>query len=129
MTESEDSRARRPGPSKRVRIVQLDHPTLAALADGDLVAANRTSPVELTAYFVDDEWRRVWQLRAAQGVLDPVSRAWITGVIWDDDGQRSVGRAGSDTGCDRGANSGTGCNRTPGSDARRHRGADSGVRR
>ena len=98
MTESEDSRARRPGPSKRVRIVQLDHATLAALADGDLAAANLTSPVELTAYFVDDQWRRVWQLRAAQVVLDPVSQAWITGVIWDEDGLRSVGRAAREPG-------------------------------
>ena len=77
-----------------IRIVQLDAATLAALADGDLEAANRTSPVALTPYFVDAEWRRVWQLRAAQVVLDPVSRAWITGVIWDEDGLRSVGRAG-----------------------------------
>jgi len=94
MTESEDSRGPRPGLSKRVRIVQLDHPTLAALADGDLEAANRTSPVALTPYFVDDEWRRVWRLRADQVVTDPSSQAWITGVIWDEDGQRSVGRAG-----------------------------------
>lgn len=94
MTKSEDSRGPRPGPSKRVRIVQLDHPTLVALADGDLEAANRTSPVALTSYFVDDEWRRVWRLRADQVVTDPSSQAWITGVIWDEDGQRSVGRAG-----------------------------------
>jgi RimJ/RimL family protein N-acetyltransferase len=94
MTESDQSPGPRADASKRVRIVQLDAATLAALADGDLAAANRTSPVELTPYFVDDDWRRVWRIRIYQVVADPGSAAWITGVIWDEDALVSVGRAG-----------------------------------
>jgi RimJ/RimL family protein N-acetyltransferase len=86
------------GPSgergRHIRIVQLDAATLAALADGDLEAANRTSPVALTPYFVDAGGPRLWRLRADQVVTDPSSQAWITGVIWDVERQVAVGRAG-----------------------------------
>lgn len=79
---------------KRVHIVQLDAATLTALADGDLEAANRTSPVRLTPYFVGSEWRSTWRYRSRQVVTDPSSQGWITGVIWDHGLQVAVGRAG-----------------------------------
>jgi RimJ/RimL family protein N-acetyltransferase len=81
-------------PVPRVRIVQLDAATLTALAEGDLAAANRTSPVELTAYFVDPAWRGTWRYRSRQVVHDPVSADWVTGVIYDEERQLAVGRAG-----------------------------------
>ena len=40
---------------RRVRIVQLDTDTLAALADGDLARARRTTPVELTEWLAGPE--------------------------------------------------------------------------
>ena len=79
---------------RQIRIVQLDAATLAALADGDLEAASRTSPVALTPYLVDAGCRRLWRRRADQVVTDPSSQAWITGVIWDLERQVAVGRAG-----------------------------------
>ena len=77
-----------------VQIRQLDADTLRALADGDLAAADRTSPVPLTPYLVGLECRSVWTRRAHQVVEDPASAAWITGVVWDPDRRLAVGRAG-----------------------------------
>lgn len=81
-------------PRPVVRIVQLSAPTLAALAVGDLAAANQLAEVRLTPYFVEPNWRGTWQRRAAQVVSDPTSQPWITGVVWDIDNQVAVGRAG-----------------------------------
>jgi RimJ/RimL family protein N-acetyltransferase len=88
-----------PAPTDRrrpphVRIVQLTGPVFRALADGDLAAANRVSPVPLSPYFTDAEWRRVWRRRREQVERDPGDAAWVTGVIWDEDLQLAVGRAG-----------------------------------
>jgi len=80
--------------AKRVRIVQLSAAALRALADGDLAAANRASAVVLTPYFVDPNVRGVWRRRSGQVEADPVSAAWVTGVIWDAERQVAVGRAG-----------------------------------
>jgi RimJ/RimL family protein N-acetyltransferase len=77
-----------------VEIVQLDAAALRALADGDQAAAERTSPVPLSPYLAGPECRRVWKVRAGQVVADPPSAAWITGVVWDPDRRRAVGRAG-----------------------------------
>ncbi len=77
-----------------VQILQLDAAALRALADGDLAAADRTSPVPLTPYLAGPECSRVWQFRAVQVVEDPASAAWITGVVWDPDRRLAVGRAG-----------------------------------
>jgi len=81
-------------PMRHVRIVQLTAPVFRALASGDLTAANRASPVPLSAYFAGPEWRSVWQRRSKQVDEDPASAAWVTGVIWDEQRQVSVGRAG-----------------------------------
>lgn len=78
----------------RVEIVQLDAAALRALADGDQVAAERTSPVPLSPYLAGPECRRVWAVRAVQVVEDPAAAAWVTGVVWDLERRLAVGRAG-----------------------------------
>jgi RimJ/RimL family protein N-acetyltransferase len=78
----------------QVRIVHLSAPVFRALADGDLAAANAASPVLLSEYFVSPEWRGTWQRRTEQVRHDPASAAWVTGVIWDEQRQLAVGRAG-----------------------------------
>jgi RimJ/RimL family protein N-acetyltransferase len=90
--EPENTAGRLPPP--RVRIVHLTGPVFDALARGDLAAANRQSPVPLSPYFTDDEWRRVWERRSEQVARDPASAAWVTGVIWDEQRQLAAGRAG-----------------------------------
>jgi RimJ/RimL family protein N-acetyltransferase len=77
-----------------VRIVHLTAPVFRALADGDLGAANSVSPVPLSAYFTDPEWRGTWRRRSEQVERDPDDGPWVTGVIWDEDQQIAVGRAG-----------------------------------
>jgi len=81
-------------PPQHVRVVHLTAPVFQALVSGDLTAANAASPVPLSAYFVDPEWRSVWQRRSKQVEADPASAAWVTGVIWDEQHQVAVGRAG-----------------------------------
>jgi RimJ/RimL family protein N-acetyltransferase len=76
-----------------VRIAHLPAPVFGALAAGDLAAANATSPVPLSAYFVGPEWRGLWQRRSKQVAEDPAVAAWVTGVIWDERRQVAVGRA------------------------------------
>jgi RimJ/RimL family protein N-acetyltransferase len=78
----------------RVQILQLDPAALRALADGDLPAADRTSPVPLTPYLAGPESQGTWRIRATQVVEDPASVAWITGVVWDPDRRLVVGKAG-----------------------------------
>lgn len=87
-----DRSERRPAP--HVRVVHLTASVFRALANGDLAAANAVSPVPLSAYFADPEWRGVWQMRLEQVERDPASAAWVTGVIWDERQHVAVGRAG-----------------------------------
>ena len=82
------------GSPPQVRIVHLPPAAFRALADGDLAAANAASPVPLSAYFVSPEWKGTWRRRSEQVEQDPASAAWVTGVIWDEHHQLSVGRAG-----------------------------------
>ncbi|WP_432537677.1 GNAT family N-acetyltransferase [Kineococcus arenarius] len=77
-----------------MRIVHLDGPVFAALAAGDLAAANAASPVPLSACFAGPEWRGVWRMRHRQVEEDPASAAWVTGVVWDEEQRVAVGRAG-----------------------------------
>lgn len=83
-----------PTPAPQVRIVHLTGPVFDALAAGDVVTAGATSPVPLTAYFAGPDWRSVWRRRSAQVRDDPSSAAWVTGVIWDEQREVAVGRAG-----------------------------------
>jgi RimJ/RimL family protein N-acetyltransferase len=83
-----------PVAARRVRIVQLGVEALAALAEGDLAAANRTSAVPLGPYFVDPEGMGLWRIRSRQVAADPGAAAWITGVVWDIQREVAVGRAG-----------------------------------
>lgn len=79
---------------QRVRIVQLPPAALHALAVGDLPAANAASAVPMSAYFVGPDCQGVWDMRSRQVRADPHSEAWITGVVWDEQRQVAVGRAG-----------------------------------
>ncbi len=79
---------------ERVRIVHVTGAVFEALADGDLAAATAVSPVPLTEYFAGPEWRRTWRMRAEQVERDPTSAPWVTGIIWDEEQQVAVGRAG-----------------------------------
>jgi len=79
---------------RRVRIVHVTGPVFEALAGGDLAAANAVSPVPLTAYFAGPDWRGTWRRRARQVEHDPASASWVTGIIWDEEQQVAVGRAG-----------------------------------
>lgn len=79
---------------KHVSIVHLNEAVLTALAAGDLVAANQESPVELTPYCAGPHWNSVWRMRSEQVATDPASAAWLTGIVWDDERQVAVGRAG-----------------------------------
>jgi RimJ/RimL family protein N-acetyltransferase len=81
-------------PRPEVRIVHLDLAAFAALAAGDLAAANRASPVPVSAYFAGPDWRGVWAMRREQVERDPASAAWVTGVVWDERLALAVGRAG-----------------------------------
>ena len=83
-----------PSPRPRVRVVHLTGPVFAALAAGDLSAANALSPVPLTAHFTGPDWRGIWRVRHEQVLRDPASAAWVTGVVWDEDLRLAVGRAG-----------------------------------
>jgi len=78
----------------RIRIVQLTLPVFEALARGDLAGADRVSPVPLSAYLADPVHCGVWGRRQRQVLADPEEAAWVTGVIWDEDARRAVGRAG-----------------------------------
>ncbi len=74
--------------------MHLSAETLAALAAGDLDAADATSPVPLTPWLVSDEAIGTWRYRATQVVGAPQDLAWVTGVIWDEDREVVVGKAG-----------------------------------
>jgi RimJ/RimL family protein N-acetyltransferase len=77
-----------------VRIVQLDGPTLQALADGDLDRAQLTSPLPLSEWLVSAESIGTWRMRAHQSVESPDDLPWVTGVVWDDEAEVCVGKAG-----------------------------------
>lgn len=77
-----------------VRIVRLDAATLAALAEGDLDRAQATSPVPLTPWLAGPESVSTWRFRARQAVESPRDLPWVTGVLWDDDRELAVGKAG-----------------------------------
>lgn len=88
------ARAADRGEARHVRIVPLDAATLTALADGDLAAANLTSPVPLGECFADVAWRGVWRMRSDQVTADATVASWVTGVVWDTRLDLAVGRAG-----------------------------------
>jgi RimJ/RimL family protein N-acetyltransferase len=77
-----------------IELVQLPAQTLHALAAGDLAAANSSSPIPLTAYFIRPEWHSVWVRRSVQIIQDPGCAGWITRAIFDTDSRTAVGRAG-----------------------------------
>jgi RimJ/RimL family protein N-acetyltransferase len=72
----------------------LDEAVFAALARGDLAGAEAVSPVRLSGFLAGPECHSVWTRRLGQVQRDPSQAAWVTGVIWDEDKQLAVGRAG-----------------------------------
>ncbi len=78
----------------RIKIVQLDAETLAALAAGDLDAAQHSSQIVLTPWLAGPDCARIWQRRAEQTLESPQDLPWVTGVIWDEELGIAVGRAG-----------------------------------
>lgn len=95
-SESAEAELSRTGKSehKPVELIALPPAAFHALAAGDLAAANRSSPVPLTADCLAPEWRSMWRRRSAQIDADPSVGGWITRVIFDPFIQKSVGRAG-----------------------------------
>jgi ribosomal-protein-alanine N-acetyltransferase len=77
-----------------VRIVHLPADALVALAVGDLEAASAASPVPLTPWLVSEEAIGTWRYRATQVADKPADLDWVTGVIWDEDREVVVGKAG-----------------------------------
>jgi RimJ/RimL family protein N-acetyltransferase len=77
-----------------IRIVPLSGPVFAALAAGDLAAAEAVAPVPLSPYLAGPQFRSVWERRQAQVERDPTEADWVTGIIWDEVRQVAVGRAG-----------------------------------
>ena len=79
---------------RTVRVVQLSAEALSALADGDLVAAQRVSPVPLSRWLVSADSRALWRRRATQVTETPSDLAWVTGVVVDDVTGQAVGAGG-----------------------------------
>lgn len=83
------------GPAPRVRIVHLPGRVFDALAAGDLTAADAASPIRLGDGFAGADRRHVWRMRSEQVCRDPEQAAWVTGVLWDEDRELTVGRPAS----------------------------------
>ncbi|ROS39669.1 GNAT family N-acetyltransferase [Amycolatopsis thermoflava] len=75
-----------------MRVVPLPPDTYHALAAGDLAAANRVAPVELTPYFVNPRWLPGWGRASTRVRAEPRAADWLAGAVAGPDGV--VGRAG-----------------------------------
>ncbi|MGI8456698.1 MAG: GNAT family N-acetyltransferase [Propionibacteriaceae bacterium] len=81
-------------PPPVIELVQLPASAIAALADGDLAAADVAASVPLSAWLVSPGPRRTWGYRMRQLAKRPSDADWITRVIWDPALGRTVGQAG-----------------------------------
>lgn len=77
-----------------VRLVELGPDAMAALLDGDLVAASVAAGVELTDYFTSGECTWLWQLRLDQVASDPAAQGWVARAAVDEASGLVVGHAG-----------------------------------
>ncbi|MGH8882502.1 MAG: GNAT family N-acetyltransferase [Stackebrandtia sp.] len=77
-----------------IELTRLPTPVIAALAVGELAAANRLSPVTLPSYFVGPECRSVWRMRSTQIAADPAEAEWVTRAVVAADTGVVVGRGG-----------------------------------
>ncbi|QIG43163.1 GNAT family N-acetyltransferase [Nocardioides anomalus] len=78
----------------RARVVHLSPEVLAALAGGDVAAAEVLLGRPLPAYLVSPERLGVWRRRATQVVETPEDQPWVTGLLVDEDSGEVVGAAG-----------------------------------
>lgn len=84
-----DASADPPGQSaRRVRLVELGGPALAALADHDLAAASVAAGAELGTYFLGETWW--WGLRRSQLLDDPSRAGWLAHVAVDPEGPNTA---------------------------------------
>ncbi|WP_246165273.1 GNAT family N-acetyltransferase [Arthrobacter yangruifuii] len=77
----------------RIELLQLSRGVIDSLAAGNLVAANRQAPLELTEHFSQDR-QSLWRMRSAQLQEHPSDAAWISRAIYDPGLGRAVGVAG-----------------------------------
>ncbi|KOX13939.1 GNAT family N-acetyltransferase [Nocardiopsis sp. NRRL B-16309] len=81
-----DASADPPGQSiRRVRLVELGVPALAALAHGDLAAAGAAAGIDLGTYFLGETWW--WGLRRSQLADDPDRAGWLAHAAVDADAE------------------------------------------
>ncbi len=79
---------------QRVKIIQLPAAAIDALAATDLTRAIAISGLALTADFIAPAQLSTWRMRSEQLRRAPDDAGWVTGVVWDLDADRAVGRAG-----------------------------------
>ncbi len=56
--------------------------------------AQETSPVPLSSWLAGPDCTGTWRFRAAQALETPEDLPWVTGVLWDEDDDVAVGKAG-----------------------------------
>lgn len=78
---------------KSIELIQLPRGVIDALAAGNLPAANREAPLELTEHFSRDR-QSLWRMRSKQLQESPGDAVWITRAIFDPELGRAVGLAG-----------------------------------
>ena len=78
----------------RVRIVHLTAETHAALAAGDLAAAEQLTGLSAPAWLVSEEAIGTWRMRAEQVAQHPDALPWVTGLVVDETSGEVVGKAG-----------------------------------
>jgi [ribosomal protein S5]-alanine N-acetyltransferase len=94
VTDESERQASSVAGSKRVRFVELPGAAMTALLDGDLRQASAVAGVELPAYFVADQARRLWRRRLDQIAADPGSARWVARAAVAEPAEVVVGYAG-----------------------------------
>lgn len=77
-----------------IELVPVPLAALRALANGDRAAAADATGLPITEYLVGQESLGTWTYRYRQISADPAAAAWTTGVVYDRNHRRCVGKAG-----------------------------------